>query len=67
MLQESRVENSNKIFKNLDDFNKNLEAKIKCDAKFKLQDRLKNLVDYSKRTNQISNSDINKIIEGKYA
>lgn len=65
-LQKTRVENSNKIFKEIDNFNEKLREKNITNSKILVNDSIKELTNYLKRTNSISQKDINAIIEGNY-
>ncbi len=66
LLEQTKIENSKKLFKFIDEHNQILEENNNKFAKEKLSSAIHNLYDYSKKTNQISNNDINKIIEGTY-
>lgn len=63
-LNISKIENSKKLFKYIDDFNEKLTEKNIKNAKSKTVDAVKNLIDFSKKTNSINSNDIKKIIEG---
>lgn len=65
-LQFTRIEHSKKIFENIENYNEILTEKNTIFTRQKVSDSLKNLIDYSKRTNHILQSDIRRIIEGKY-
>ena len=64
-LSKTRVENSQKIFKEIENFNNNLELKNQNKLNIDLKDRIDNLYKFSKRVNSISSSEINQIIKGK--
>ena len=64
-LLETRVENSQKIFNEIENFNNNLEFKNQNKLNNDLKDRVDNLFKFSKRVNSISSSEINQIIKGK--
>ena len=66
-LQYSKIERSEKIFKYIDNFNENLKLNNIKNIKLKTYDSLQNLTQYSKRVSSISQSDINKVLEGNYA
>ncbi len=63
-LQFSRIENSEKLFNYIDNYNAKLEDKNIKNSKQILSDSISNLINYSKRTTSISKSDIYKIIKG---
>ncbi len=66
ILQITRVENSKEIFENIDKFNKNLIDKNQNNLNDEIKQKTVDLVNFSKRVSNISNKDLNKIIEEKY-
>lgn len=66
-LLESRVENSKAIFETIEQHNEKLEENRKKESSNMLKTRMEELVNYSKRTNKITQNDIEKIIEVKNA
>lgn len=66
-LQKTLVENSSKLFKEIDENNEILTHKTINNIKERTIDSMTELIDFAKKTNSISQKDINKIKEGKYA
>ncbi len=67
ILQQTRVENSNQIFADIERHNKLLEDNILSSTKQKAADTAVDIANYLKRVNRLTDSDIKKIIEGKNA
>ena len=63
-LQSTRIEQSNLLFKNIDNYNYNLTNKNIKNLKDNVTLKSVELINYSRRTSNISKGDINKIIEG---
>lgn len=66
-LQQTSTSNSEHIFKEIEIHNEKLKQKILQDTKEKAIDSAVEISRYSKRTNLLTNREINKIKEGKYA
>lgn len=66
-LQKTRVENSKFIFDEIDSNNNKIILDNHKVIKNKAIDSLHDLIKFSNRTNTISKTDINKIVEGKNA
>jgi hypothetical protein len=66
-LQKSRVENSRKLFNEIDKNNEDLRLKKENFLKDELTQKTSDLINFSRRVSYISNSDTKKIIEGRHA
>lgn len=64
ILAKTKIENSKKLFKEIDDFNENNSKKIVQKTQDELKDKLFETAKYSSRTSHISKEDLNKIIKG---
>lgn len=67
LLQITRVENSQNLFNFIDENNLNVYEKNKQNCITSIADAMRSLNEFSKRTNSISKTDINKIIKDTYA
>ena len=67
LLQITRVENSQNLFNFIDENNLNVYEKNKQNCINSIADAMRSLNEFSKRTNSISKTDINKIIKDTYA
>lgn len=61
-LAKSQVKNASAVFEEIELHNEKIESDYKKKSKEMLKTRIEDLYSYSKRTNKITNSDINKII-----
>ena len=61
-LAKSQVKNAREIFEEIELHNEKIESDYKKQSKEMLKAKIEDLYRYSKRTNKITDSDINKII-----